>query len=265
MARNSVGERGGNRLLVAMSNDDFARLAPHLEQVSLMQHQVLQEPGEAVRRAYFMHEGFASLLTVFDDGLSVETATVGPEGVVGLPLLVHPKAAPSRVIVQAPGRAATIAMEPLRHAIGDSATLRRLFECYVHSFLVQLLQTVACNAVHSTEERMAKWLLMSSERTNGDAIPLTHEFLAEMLGVGRPTVSLVARTLQNAGLIDYRRGLITIVDRAGLEEVSCSCYGTIRRAYEELLPMTYSGSAASGGGTGRNGGRTRKAAPRSSM
>ncbi len=259
MSKNAVRDRGGNRLLAAMSNGDFSRLAPHLEQVSLLQHQVLQESGEPVRRAYFMHEGFASLLTVFEDGLSVETATVGPEGAVGLPLLVCRRAAPSRVIVQAPGRAATIAIEPLQRAIDESATLRALFQSYVHSFLVQILQTVACNAIHSTEERMAKWLLMSSERTNGDAIPLTHEFLAEILGVGRPTVSLIARALQTAGLIDYRRGLITIVDRAGLEKVSCSCYGTIRRAFEEMLPLTYRGSAAASrrsAGAGRHASRT---------
>jgi CRP-like cAMP-binding protein len=242
MPDNVPVERGGNRLLAAMGDDDFARLEPHLEQVSLMQHQVLQEPGQPVRRAYFPHEGFASLLTVFEDGLSVETATVGPEGAVDLPLLVHIGAAPSRVVIQAPGRAAMIAMEPLQRAINDSPALLQLLQSYVHGFLAQILQTVACNAVHTAEERLAKWLLMSADRTNADNIPLTHEFLAEMLGVGRPTVSLVAHTLQTAGLIDHRRGLITIVDRAGLEEVSCSCYRTIHRAYEELLPMTYSRS-----------------------
>lgn len=230
---------GGNRLLAALTPEDAERLRPHLEDVPLQQHQVLFEQDKPIRRAFFPHSGFISLLSVFEDGPSIDSATVGSEGVIGIPLFVNDEPSPSRAVVQMPGRASMIAAEPLRKAMAESPQLRALFDCYTHAFLAQVLQTVACNAIHSTEERMAKWLLMSADRTNGESIPLTHEFLAEMLGVGRPTVSLIARTLQIAGLIKYRRGLIDIVDRAGLEDVTCPCYRAIRGAYERLLPLTY--------------------------
>jgi CRP-like cAMP-binding protein len=239
MRQNTQNRLRGNRLLAALAPADAERLRPNLEEVSLQQYQVLLEPEQRITRAYFPHDGFVSLLTVFEDGSSVETATIGPEGVIGVPLFVSREYSPSKAVVQISGRAATIAAGPLQQAMMESNGLRQVFDCYTHAFLAQVLQTVACNTIHSTEERLAKWLLMSADRMNGDGIPFTHEFLAEMLGVGRPTVSLIARTLQTAGLIQYRRARIAIVDRPGLEEASCSCYHAIRRAYERLLPLTY--------------------------
>jgi CRP-like cAMP-binding protein len=132
-----------------------------------------------------------------------------------------------------------IPADRLNKAMQESATLRTLLGRFVHAFLAQVLQSVSCNAMHSTEKRLAKWLLLSADRIDGTEVPLTHELVAEMLGVGRPTITLVARDLQTAGLIRYRRGLIAIVDRPGLHEVSCECYGVIRRAYERMLPLTY--------------------------
>ena len=229
----------GNRILSAMAPEGAERLAPYLEEVSLVQHQVLIEAGRPLTRAYFPHDTLVSLVTMLEDGLNIETATIGREGVAGLPLLVNHEVSPSRMIVLAPGQATAIATAPLQRALEESAGLRALFASYVQAFVANMLQNVACNAAHSTEERLAKWLLTSADRSDGRGIPVTHESLAEMLGVGRPTVSLVARALQNAGLIEYRRGLISIVDRAGLEGTSCACYGAIRHAFESLLPSTY--------------------------
>jgi len=235
----STNAENGNRLLAALTKTDLSRIEPHLEEVTLNQHQVLFEEGRPIKRTYFPHDGLISLVSVFEDGPIIETATVGREGLLGFPLFVENKSAPIRTVVQIAGSAATMPVRPLQRAIAESPSLRALMSQYVHAFLTQTLQTVACNALHPAKERMAKWLLMSADRTNGERVPLTHEFLAEMLGVGRPTVSLIARALQDAGLIDYRRGKLAITDRARLEEVSCPCYGIIRRGYQHVLPLTY--------------------------
>jgi CRP-like cAMP-binding protein len=237
--RNTADAEDGNRLLAALSKTDLSRLELHLEDVPLLHHQVLFEEGSPIRRVYFPHSGLVSFVSVFEDGPTIETATVGREGVIGCPLFVENKGAPVRAVVQIPGRAATVPVRVLQRAIADSASFRALMGQYVHAFLTQTLQTVACNAIHSAQERLAKWLLMSDDRTNGGRVPLTHEFLAEMLGVGRPTVSLIARALQKAGLIEYSRGKLAITDRARLEDVSCPCYGIIRRNYQAVLPLTY--------------------------
>jgi CRP-like cAMP-binding protein len=229
----------GNRLLAALTKTDLARLEPHLEDVSLIQHQVLFDEGRPITRAYFPHDGLVSLVSVFEDGPIIETATIGREGVLGCPPFAESKNAPVRAVVQIAGSAATMPIRPFMRAMAESASLRSLMLHYMHAFLSQALQTVACNAIHSAEERMAKWLLMSADRTNGESVPLTHEFLAEMLGVGRPTVSLIARALQKAGMIAYRRGKLSITDRLRLEDVACPCYGIIRRGYQSVLPLTY--------------------------
>jgi CRP-like cAMP-binding protein len=132
-----------------------------------------------------------------------------------------------------------IAADRLQRALRDSAPMRSLFGRYLHAFLTQITQSSACNAVHAAERRLARWLLGATERNSGKALPLTHEFLADLLGVGRPTLTLVARALQNAGLIEYRRGLITVTDRDGLEAAACECYRAVRRVYEDLLPLTF--------------------------
>lgn len=239
MRRTKPKTTGGNRILAALSREDAERLAPHLQEVAVEPRQVLFEPGRAASRAYFLHDVFVSVLTAFEDGPTVETATIGPEGIVGLAVLANPAVSPGRAVVQGSGRASVIAADRLQRAMSESSTLRTLIGKYVHAFFAQILQTVACNAVHSTSERMAKRLLMSADRTDGDGFSLTHECLADMLGVGRPTVSLTARTLQTAGLIQYRRGVMQVVDRRGLEAASCPCYAVIRRAYEQLLPLTF--------------------------
>jgi CRP-like cAMP-binding protein len=227
-------EHGGNRLLAALQAADSSRLRPHLEEVEFERHHVLYEPGSEIVRAYFPQTAMVSLLTVLSHGAAVETAVVGREGIVGLPLVTGHAVSHSRAVVQLPGRAAVIAVERLQQALRDSASLRDMFGRYVHAFLAQVFQSVACNALHSAEERFARWLLAAADRNGGGSMALTHEFMAEMLGVGRPTLTLVARSLQTARLIDYRRGMISVVDRPGLEEVACECYWTVRQVYERL-------------------------------
>ncbi|MGE5537235.1 MAG: Crp/Fnr family transcriptional regulator [Gemmatimonas sp.] len=228
-----------NRLLAALSKNDFATLEPHFEDVMLMQHQVLFEQGRPIHRAYFPHDGFISLVSVFEDGPIIETATVGREGMAGSPLFVENKGSPTRAVVQVPGCCTIVPTRALQRAMADSAPLRGVIGNYIHAFLTQTMQTVACNATHSCEERLAKWLLMSADRVSGDRVPLTQEFLAQMLGVGRQTVSTVAGKLQSLGVIEYSRGKLAITNRRALERVSCDCYGVIRDAYEAVLPLTY--------------------------
>ena len=168
-------------------------------------------------------------------------ATVGNEGAVGAGALLDDNTATGRYLVQLPGSALAIEPAKLRIALEESPSLRALLAAYARAFVGQVMQSVACNAVHSAEERCARWLLMTHDRSGGDTFALTQEFLAQMLGVHRPTVTIVARTLQRAGLIRYSRGSITVLDRAGLEEAACECYHLIRRRYERLLPQTGAG------------------------
>jgi CRP-like cAMP-binding protein len=230
---------GGNRLLAGLDPKDFARLAPLLEETRLDRRQVLYEPNAAIARVYFPHDGLTSMLTVLEDGTSIETAMVGPEGMIGLPVIGGHLLSPNRAVVQAAGRAASIGSAEFADLLPQCAGLRELLGRYLHAFLAQLSQTVACNAMHSADKRLARWLLAAADRTDGKPVLLTHEFLAEMLGLGRPTISIVARTLQNDGLISYRRGLIEIADRPGLERAACECYRVVKRAYQRLLPLSY--------------------------
>jgi CRP-like cAMP-binding protein len=228
-----------NCLLAAMSDADRKALDPFLEEVALTRRQALIEAHSDVRRAYFVHDGVVSLVTTLKDGPNVETAMIGREGVVGLPFLFNQELSPNRAVAQASGRAAAIEIGALERAMTDSAPLRALLGGYSVAFLAQVLQSVACNVAHSTKERLAKWLLSNADRTDGVQVPLTHEFISELLGVGRPTVSLAARTLRANKLIDYRRGGIAIVDRSGLSAVACECYGVIRDTYERFLPVSF--------------------------
>jgi CRP-like cAMP-binding protein len=237
--RARVSDHQANRLLAALDPDDFAQLVPDLETVELSRGGVLYETGDTIRHAYFPRDCIVSLVTVMQNGESVETAVFGREGVLGFSSALVTRQAFGRYIVQVPGTASRILLVRLREAFEASLAVRVLLLRYTEALLAQTFQTVACNAVHSVEARCCRWILSTRDRTDSDTLPLTHEFLAEMLGVQRSTVSLVTRTFQTAGLITQGRGVITITDRAGLEEVACECYGTIRRSFERLLPRTY--------------------------
>ncbi len=180
-----------------------------------------------------------SLVTVMQNGETVETATFGREGVLGFSSALVTRQSFGRYIAQLPGSASRIPLARLWEAFDTNPAIRMILLRFTEAFLAQTFQTVACNAVHTVEARCCRWILTTRDRMDTDTLPLTHEFLAEMLGVQRSTVSLVTRTFQTAGLITQGRGVITITDPAGLEEVACECYGTIRKSFERLLPRTY--------------------------
>ncbi len=228
-----------NRLLAALEPDDLAALEPHFEVISLSRGQVLYEPGDVIGHVYFPHDAIISLVKVMEDGATNEVAVFGREGVVGLLSALVTREAFGRYIVQMSGSASRILFERLNEVRNTRASLRQLIMRYGEAFLAQTFQTVSCNALHPVEARCCRWILSMHDRADGDTLPLTHEFLAEMLGVQRSSVSVVTRTLQTAGLIQQSRGSITIIDRAGLEETTCECYGKIRRVYQRLLPGTY--------------------------
>lgn len=224
-----------NQLLAVIGASDAARLSVNLEDVTLEQGQILFQADEPITHVYFPHVGVISLQVLSADGTVVEAATVGNEGIVGVGGMLAQDVSYTRQIVQLPGRAAKVARAPFLTAVTRSATLRRLLASHTDAFAAQVLQTSACNAQHSTEERMARWLLMAFDRCGTDRINLTHDDLAIAFGVRRPTVTLVVRSLQAAQILVTTRRTITVVDRAGLEQISCDCYPAIKKNYERLF------------------------------
>jgi len=240
MAHAPKSDHCTNRLLAALEPDDFALLEPHLEAVELKRGEVLYEAGDVIRYAYFPHDAMVSLVNVMEDGNTVEVGLFGCEGVLGLLGALVTREAFGRYIVQMPGTASRISFERLIEARNASPSLKHLIMRYGEALLAQTFQTVSCNAIHVVEARCCRWILSMRDRADQDTLPLTHEFLAEMLGVQRSTVSVVIRTLQTAGLVRQSRGGITVIDRDGLEDTACECYAKIRRIYQRLLPGTYS-------------------------
>ena len=225
-----------NRLLVSLPADDFALVAPHLVTVELERGRVLYEPGDRIDTVYFPHDGVISLMTLMESGAAIESATIGREGALGLHAAVTSRVSMSRAIVQTPVRASRISAAQLHDSWTKSARLRELVERHSEALFGHALQSVGCNALHSVEARFCRWLLTCHDRISTNTIALTQEFLADMLGVQRTTVTAVARSLQEKGAIQYRRGVLAIIDRAALEALACECYGAIHRNYERLLP-----------------------------
>src|SRR6202042_2443489 len=206
----------GNRLLARLPPEEDQRLLPRLQLVPLELMHVIYEARSLIDYAYFPNRGVVSALTVMEDGRAIEVATVGDEGMVGLPLLVGAKTTANRMIVQVPGEAMRMAEDVLREEISRDSHLRRLLVLYHTAFLVQVSQAVACNGLHSVHQRCCRWLLMTQDRAHSDAFPMTHEFLAEMLGVRRSTVSEVLEPYQDEGFFPCSRGKCTLLAREGL-------------------------------------------------
>jgi CRP-like cAMP-binding protein len=225
-----------NRLLAALSAEDQALIAPHLVQVDLERGRLLYDPGDRIDVVYFPHDGVISLMTLMENGAAIESATIGREGALGLMAAVAPRQSLSRAIVQTPTRAARIRAELLHESWEKSPRIRDLVDRHTEALYGHAIQSVACNALHSVEARFCRWLLTCHDRISSNTVALTQEFLADMLGVQRTTVTAVARTLQAKGAIRYRRGVVDIIDRQVLEQLACECYGVIRRTYERLLP-----------------------------
>jgi CRP-like cAMP-binding protein len=229
-----------NRLLAALTPHDRDRLAPHLKEVHLERGRVLFEAGERIDQVYFPTGGIVSLVSLQEDGGSVETGAVGCEGMVAVDCLLGDRVSYNRALVQIPGTAQVLPTSVFTEVWEASASFRATIMAYNHAFAALVFQSVACNISHSAEVRLARWILMCLDRCgDGETVALTHEYLADMLGVGRPTITVVARTLQAAGLIRYSRGVITVLDRPGLEAASCECYWKVRQTFERLLPGSF--------------------------
>ena len=224
-----------NRLLAALPQDEYERLVANMETVSLKFKQSVYEPNEPIEYVYFVKNGVISLLNVMEDGREVEVATVGNEGMVGLPVFLGADKIPGRAFSQIPGDARRMKANVFKDIVSPGSPLHDLLQRYTQALFNQIAQAAACNSLHSVEERMCRWLLMTQDRVEEDEFPLTQEFLSQMLGVRRPTVSMTASILQKAGLIRYSRGDITILDREGLEASSCECYGIIKVDFERLF------------------------------
>jgi CRP-like cAMP-binding protein len=226
-----------NRFLATLPPHDFSLLAPHLCTITLERGVMLHDVGEEIEHVYFPHTGMVSLVAVMQSGATVETATIGWSGVIGASAGLGAKSTIARAVVQLPGTAAWIGAAQFRAAAAQSHATRDLIVRYNDLLLAQVQQSVACNALHALEARLCRWLLQTHDCTDGNAIPLTQEFLAQMLGVRRTTVTIAARLLQSAGLIRYRRGHIQVLDRSALEDISCECYAVIRQNADKVFSL----------------------------
>ena len=227
----------GNRLLATLNPADRAILESGAEIVDLKRDTVLFDAGGEVAASYFPAAGaMISLVLFMHDGRTVEVATIGKEGAAGGIVSCGSAPAFARAVVQMSGPALRVPIAAIEIAKSRSAHVRSLFCRYADALLAQVMQSVACNAFHPIEARCCRWLLTAHDRVEGEVIPLTQEYLAEMLGVQRTSVSPVAKQLQDKGLIRYRRGRIEILDRARLEHGACECYGTVERHFEIVLP-----------------------------
>ena len=227
-----------NRLLLAMPQEAVETLLPNLEPCTLELRQVIAGVGEPIRHAYFLSEGVVSILAHAGPGDSVEVGSVGDDGFFGLPLLYGVDREPFEAVVQAPATGWRITAEAFRAAVDESAALRSTLLLYAQAYRIQVGQASACNRAHSLEERCARWLLQMHDRAHGQDFTLTHDFLAAMLGVRRAGVTVAAGHLQQAGLIRYKRGLVSVLDREGLEAGACACYRIVRDAYDAIFRTT---------------------------
>jgi CRP-like cAMP-binding protein len=224
-----------NQLLAHLPQDELTRLQARLEKVQLALHDALLERSQPIRYVYFPCTAVGSALAQMANGTAVEAGTIGKEGMVGIPVLLGVDTGVETTVCQVAGEALRMSAAEFRQAIKQSDALRLVMQRYVQAYLSQVSQSVACNRLHSVEERFARWMLMTEDRAGSSEFRLTQEFIAQMLGVHRPTVSLVANTFQRAGLIEYKRGLIKILNRPGLEKAACECYRIVKDQYDRLM------------------------------
>jgi CRP-like cAMP-binding protein len=224
-----------NRLLASLSAQDFALLGPHLQTVDLVQEAILVAAGEPITRVIFPHSGVISLVVSLAGGETVEVASIGCDSLFGAAAALDGQISLTDAIVQLAGTASTLAVAHLRSAAERSIAFRTALMRHEQALFAQAQQSAACNASHPVEARLARWLLRMRDLTGSDQLPLTQDFLAQMIGVKRNSVSGVAHTLQRAGIISYNRGHITIVDPEGLRKLSCECYIAVGTQYDRLL------------------------------
>jgi CRP-like cAMP-binding protein len=225
-----------NQLLAALPEAEWERLRPQLEWVNLTLGQVLYESGHKMSHVYFPTTAIVSLLYVMENGASAEIAVVGNEGVVGISLFMGGESTPSRAVVQSAGQGLRLKGSLIKQEFGRSGPVMHLLLRYTQALITQMAQTAVCNRHHSLDQQLCRWLLLSLDRLQGLDLVMTQELIANMLGVRREGVTEAALKLQKGGLIRYSRGHITVLDRAGLEQRTCECYGVVKKEYDRLLP-----------------------------
>ena len=230
-----------NHLLAALPEDEYTRLLPNLEGVPMSLGQVLYESGESMRYVYFPTDSIVSLLYVMEDGASAEIAVVGNEGLVGVSLFMGGETTPSRAIVQSTGHAYRLKAQLLKDEFNRfggrrAGALHNLLMRYTQALLTQMAQTAVCNRHHTLDQQFCRWLLLSFDRLPSNELVMTQELIANMLGVRREGVTEAAGNVQRAGLIEYHRGRITLLDRPGLEARTCECYAVVKKEFDRLLP-----------------------------
>lgn len=231
---NAAGKPVSNKILLSISDSDYALLRPHLEHVSLPNHLVLHEAGGKLEYAYFPNRGLISLVVVMKDGKTAEAGIVGNEGFTGTAAAAMLSRDPLRAVVQITGDGFRIRVGALQSTLASAPHLQLMLSRYAVIRGMQVAQTAACNRLHDIGQRLARWLLMTQDRVDSGSLLITHDFLATMLGTDRPTVSLAAGVLQKKKLIEYTRGAVKIVNRNKLEDSACECYGVIRQYDGEL-------------------------------
>ena len=231
---NTDGKPVSNIILLSISDSDYSSLRPHLEYVSLPNHLVLHEAGGKLEFAYFPNRGLISLVVVMKDGKTAEAGIVGNEGFTGTLAAVGLSRSPLRAVVQITGDGFRVEVGALQNTLESAPHLQLMLSRYAAIQGMQVAQTAACNRLHDIEQRLARWLLMTQDRVDSGSLPITHDFLATMLGTDRPTVSLAAGVLQRKKLIEYTRGAVKIVNRKKLEDSACECYGVIQQYNGEL-------------------------------
>jgi CRP-like cAMP-binding protein len=228
-----------NRLLLALPSSDLKHLLPELKQIRCQREQVLTDADSSLDHVFFPDSGVVSVVAVYADGSIIEMATIGREGCTNVQAVFGAKSSSARFLVQIPGSAAKMSRAAFTRAMGSMPSFRHLMYGYVQAFLEQVMVSVACNGAHSLKERLARWLLMMRDRCDDDALEITQNLLAEMLGVQRPSITNAARELERAGLIERGRRQVTILDRQGLMKTSCECYQLVRERVAFHLPKTY--------------------------
>jgi CRP-like cAMP-binding protein len=230
-----VHVRGENRLLAALPRGHYRRLLPHLERVPLPLREILYDANGPISHVFFPLNGVVSLVILMEGGVILEVGTIGNEGMVGTPVFLGSESSPTRAMSQVAGEALRMEVKVFQKEMRRRGPLHDLVQRYTQAMINQISQSTVCNHRHSVEKRMCRWLLMSHDRVGTDEFRLTQEFLAQMLGVRRPTVTVVAGTLQKAGLITYHRGTMTVLDRKGLEAAACECYQVVTEELDRLL------------------------------
>ena len=230
---NTEGKPVSNLILLSSSDGDYNSLRPHLEYVSLPNHLVLHEAGK-LEFAYFPNRGLISLVVVMKDGKTAEAGIVGNEGFIGTPAAVGLSRSPLQAVVQITGDGFRVEVAALQNTLESTPNLQLMLSRYAVVQGMQVAQTAACNRLHGIEQRLVRWLLMAQDRVDSESLPITHDFLATMLGTDRPSVSLAAGVLQKKKLIKYTRGAVKIVNRKKLEDSACECYGITQQYNGEL-------------------------------